>query len=126
MKTGSFMLCMSITVFSMFIIFGCGKKADEKKPLNEVKAEAAEMDVDDLREMALEYKETIQANLEEVGKIKNKIKEIPLKEMFGDQAKKLRQELEPIIKSINELKQRFWVYYSELKKKSGDLNGLEL
>ncbi len=126
LKTGSFVLFMSIAVFSMFIIFGCGKKADENKPLNEVKTEAAEMDVDDLRGMVLEYKETIRANLEEVGKIKNEIKEIPLKEMFGDQAQELKQELEPIIKSINELKRRFWVYYSELKKKSEDLSGLEL
>ena len=126
MKTGRFMLCMNIAVFSLFIIFGCGKKADENKPLNEVKAEAAEMDVDDLHEMALEYKELIQANIEERGKIKNKIKEIPLKEMFGDQAQELKQELEPIVKSINELKQRFWVYYSELKKRNGDLSGLEL
>lgn len=126
MKAGSLTLCMSIAVFSMIIILGCDKKADENKPLDEVKAEAAEMDVEDLREMALEYKETIYANLEEIGKIKNKIKEIPLKEMFGDQAQELKQELEPIIKSINELKKRFWVYYSELKKKSADLSGLEL
>jgi uncharacterized coiled-coil DUF342 family protein len=126
LKVGSLTLCMSIAVFSMIIILGCDKKADENKPLDEVKAEAAEMDVEDLREMALEYKETIYANLEEIGKIKNKIKEIPLKEMFGDQAQELKQELEPIIKSINELKKRFWVYYSELKKKSADLSGLEL
>jgi uncharacterized coiled-coil DUF342 family protein len=126
LKAGSLTLCMSIAVFSMIIILGCDKKADENKPLDEVKAEAAEMDVEDLREIALEYKETIYANLEEIGKIKNKIKEIPLKEMFGDQAQELKQELEPIIKSINELKKRFWVYYSELKKKSADLSGLEL
>jgi uncharacterized coiled-coil DUF342 family protein len=126
LKAGSLTLCMNIAVFSMIIILGCDKKADENKPLDEVKAEAAEMDVEDLREMALEYKETIYANLEEIGKIKNKIKEIPLKEMFGDQAQELKQELEPIIKSINELKKRFWVYYSELKKKSADLSGLEL
>lgn len=126
MKTGSLTLCMSIAVFSMLIILGCGKIADENKPLNEVKAEAAEMDVEDLREMALAYKELIHANLEEVGKIKNKIKEIPLKEMFGEQAQELKQELGPVIKSISELKKRFWVYYSELKKKSADLSGLEL
>jgi uncharacterized coiled-coil DUF342 family protein len=126
LKAGSLTLCMSIAVFSMIIILGCDKKADENKPLDEVKAEAAEMAVEDLREMALEYKETIYANLEEIGKIKNKIKEMPLKEMFGDQAQELKQELEPIIKSINELKKRFWVYYSELKKKSADLSGLEL
>jgi uncharacterized coiled-coil DUF342 family protein len=120
------MLSISIVVFSIFILFGCGKKADESKPLSEVKAEAAEMNADDLREMALVYKETIQENLEEIDRIKNEIKEIPLKEILGDQAKELKQDLEPIIKSINDLKQRFFVYYSELKKKSGDIKGLEL
>ena len=126
MNTGSSILSISIVIFSMFILFGCGKNADESRPLSEVKAEAAEMNVDDLREMALLYKETIQDKLEEVNKIKNKIKEIPLKDMLGDQTKELKQELEPVIKSINDLKQRFFVYYSELKEKSGDLKGLDL
>ena len=126
MKTGSLTRCTSIAVFSILIILGCGKIADENKPLNEVKAEAAEMGVEDLREMALAYKEMIHANVEEVGRIKNKIKEIPLKEMVGEQAQELKQELVPVIKSISELKKRFWVYYAELKKKSADLSGLEL
>ena len=126
MKTGSLTRCTSIAVFSILIILGCGKIADENKQLNEVKAEAAEMGVEDLREMALAYKEMIHANVEEVGRIKNKIKEIPLKEMVGEQAQELKQELVPVIKSISELKKRFWVYYAELKKKSADLSGLEL
>ena len=102
MKTRSLITSSSIVVFSLFILFGCGKKADESKPLSEVQAEAAEMNVDDLREMALVYKETIQNKLEEVNKIKNEIKEIPLKDMLGDQTKELKQELEPVIRSIND------------------------
>lgn len=39
-----------------FAIFGCGKKADENKPLGEVKAEAEKMDTDGLRTMAMVYK----------------------------------------------------------------------
>ncbi len=126
MKKVRFAMYIILAIFCMSIIFGCGKKADENKPLSEVKAEAAEMDMNDLREMALKYKEAILAKLAEAGELKNELKEIPLKEMLGEKAKALKQELEPIMKSVNALKERFKIYYAELKKKSGDLTGLDL
>ncbi len=126
MKSVRSMRYLLIALIPLFIMFGCGKTADETKPLSEVKAEAAKMDVDGLREMALKYKEAIQAKLEDAGKIKEELKGVPLTEMLGEKAKELKQELEPITKSINALKERFNVYYNELKKKSGDLSGLKL
>jgi hypothetical protein len=107
-------------------MFGCGKTADENKPLSEIKAEAANMDIDGLRAMALKYKEAIQTKLGEASDIKNELKEIPITEMLGEEAKEWKKELEPITESLNALKVRFNIYYEELKKKGGDLSGLDL
>ena len=105
---------------------GCGTKADENKPLSQIKAEAAKMDAGNLRAMAMAYKEAIQAKLSEADALKKEIKEIPVTEILGGNAKALKQDLAPITQSIAALTERFKVYYGELKEKSGDLTGLDL
>jgi len=48
---------------------GCGKKADEDKPIGEVKAEADKMSIDELRDIALKYKDAILAKQSEIDKV---------------------------------------------------------
>jgi len=108
-------------------IGGCGsKKADEKKPLSEVKAEAEKMDVGQLRNMAMTYKEAIVAKEADVDKVAAKLKEIPIAKMVGDETKQLKTDIDNLTKSISALKERFEIYYQKLKEKGGDLSGLEL
>ena len=108
-------------------IGGCGsKKADEKKPLSEVKAEAEKMDVGQLRNMAMTYKEAIVAKKVDLDKVAAKLKEIPVTELLGEKAKNLKTDIENLNKAVNALKERFEVYYQKLKEKSGNLSGLEL
>jgi molecular chaperone GrpE (heat shock protein) len=109
----------------LFAILGCGKKADESKPISEVKAEADKMDTKGLRAMAMEYKEAITAKKSEVDKLAAKIKEIPVGDMLGQEAKDLKADLENLEKSVTALQERFQVYYDKLKEKGGDLTGLE-
>jgi len=42
-------------------LLGCSKKVDENKPLPEVRTEADQMSVDQLRQMAMKYKDAILA-----------------------------------------------------------------
>ena len=107
-------------------MFGCGKKADENKPIGEVKAEAEKMSVEKLRSMALTYKDAIVAKKGEVEKFAAKLKDVPLTKMMGDEAKGLRADIEGLNKSASALKERFEVYYNKLKEKGGDLSGLNL
>ena len=105
---------------------GCGKKADESKPLSDVKAEAETMTVEKLRSMAVTYKDAITAKKGEIEKVAEKLKDIPVAEMLDDEAKGLKTEVDALTKSISALKQRFQVYYDKLKEKGGDLSGLTL
>jgi len=107
-----------------FAILGCGKKADEDKPLSEAKAEAEKMDTDGLRAMAMAYKEAVEAKKGEVEKLTAKLKDIPVTEMLGEEAKELKADIENLNKSISALKERFEVYYQKLKAEGGDLSGL--
>ena len=110
----------------LFAILGCGKKADENKPISEVTAEAEKMDTDGLRAMAIAYKEALTAKQGEVDKLAAKIKDIPVAEMLGQGAKDLKADLENLEKSVSALQERFKVYYDKLKEKGGDLSGLEI
>lgn len=116
--------CLLVVCFLALV--GCGKKADESKPLNEVKAEAEKMSVEKLRSMAMTYKDAITAKKGEVEKLAAKLKDIPLTKMMGDEAKGLKADIDALNKSVSSLKERFEVYYKKLKEKGGNLSGLEL
>jgi hypothetical protein len=122
-KTG--ILCC-LLVLASFALCGCGKKADENKPVGEVKAEAEKMSIEKLKSTAMAYKEAITAKKGEVEKIASKLKDIPLTKMVGDEAKGLKADIDGLNKSISALKSRFEVYYNKLKEKGGDLSSLSI
>ena len=106
------------------VLGGCSKKADESKSLAAVKAEAERMDAGELRSMALKYKEAMEAKQAEVDKLAAKLKEIPLTEALGKEAKALKSDMEELKKSVSALKERMDVYVAKLKEKGGDTSGL--
>lgn len=133
-----------LLIFSLFLAVGCGKKPEEgtppstpapqtqavgvniEKPVPEVQAEAKTMSVDSLKATALKYKEAILAKQGEVEKLAAKIKEIPITEALGQEAKTLKTDLQNVETSLKALKDRFQVYYDTLKEKGGDVSGLTL
>lgn len=120
-----------ITLYCLLVLcsvamFGCGKKVDENKSISDVKAEADNMTVKELRSMAMKYRDAIVAKSGEVEKFTAKLKEIPITEKLGTEAKELTAEIQSLDKSTRALKERFEVYYQKLKEQGGDLSGLEL
>ena len=115
-----------LLVMCSVAMFGCGKKADESKPMDEVRAEAEKMDAGQLRAAAMEYKDAIVAKKGDIEKITKKLKEIPVAEMMGTEAKGLKSDIERLQNSVSALKVRFNVYYNKLKEAKGDLSGLEI
>ena len=115
-----------LLVLCSLTLLGCGKKADENKPIPEAKAEAEKMNVEQLRSMAMKYKEAVTAKTDEVKKFTDKLKEIPITKMMGEEAKELKADITDLNDSIKALNERFQVYYEKLKEKGGDLSGLSL
>jgi len=124
MKTVKEAVLCCLIALCLFAILGCGKKADENKPISEVKAEAEKMDTTGLRDMAVVYQKAIAAKTSELEKLTAKLKDIPVTEVMGNEAKELKADIENLNKSLSALKERFEVYYQNLKDKGGDLSGL--
>lgn len=111
----------SLLVLVSLAVLGCGKK-DEDKPVSDVKTEAEQMNKDELRAEAMKCKEAIAAKKGELEKVMAKLKELPVTEIKDEDAKRL----EDLNRSISVLKERFSVYYQELRKKGGDTSGLQI
>ncbi len=109
--------------FSLIPLVGCGSgKADENKPVSEVRAEAEEMGVEELQKMAEAYRAAIEAKKPEIEALKAKLKEIPLTELLGEEAKSLKADTEKLNDSVKALKERLDIYVEELKKQNVDVN----
>ena len=129
MKIVSNTVFWSLLALCSLIVLGCGnggQEADETKPISEVKAEAEKMDTDQLRKTAMAYKEAIVAKTSEIEKVTAKLKEIPVTEMIGEEAKALKTDIANLNESVTALKARFNVYYEKLKSAGGDLSGLQI
>jgi hypothetical protein len=119
LKTG-----LAVLMAVLLTVCGCGKKADANKPIPEVKAEAEKMDVTQLRDTAMKYKDVIAAKLDEVKTEGLKLKDLPMAEIAGEKAKAINATIDQIKKDIDALTERLNIYIEELKKKGGDISGL--
>jgi hypothetical protein len=99
---------------------------DIQKPIAEVQTQAQAMNVESLKATAQGYKDAILAKQADVEKLMAKVKEIPITEALGEQAKTLKGDLSNLETSVKALKERFQVYYNTLKEKGGDVSGLTI
>jgi len=125
MKT-KLLLSVGLSAVVMLMLGGCGSKADENKPMSDVKAEAETMSIEKLKATALAYKNAIEAKKPELEKITAKLKEIPLADALGKEAKSLKSDIEELGGSIRALTERFDVYYGKLKELKADVSDLAL
>ena len=126
MKTSGLKSVYFLSIVFALTLFGCSKKADENKPISEVKTEAEQMSVEKLKSMAMSYQEAITAKKGELEKLANKLKDIPVTEIMGEEAKALKADIDALNKSLSALQERFTIYYNTLKEKGGDLTGLKI
>ena len=93
-------------------------------PVADVKAEADKMNVEQLKAKAMEYKNLIVAKKAMLEPLTAKLKEIPLTEQMGAEAKGLQAEISTLSKSVSALTERFQVYYNKYKEMGGDVSSL--
>ena len=105
-------------VLISFILTGCGGGVNENKPISEVKTEAQAMSVDQLKATVAKFRAAIESKKAEIEKIKQTIQKIPIADMLGEEAKKLKADVQNIAKSIRALTDRLNVYSQELRRKT--------
>ena len=104
-------------VLAGLIITGCGGGASENKPISEVKTEAQKMSVSQLKSIIIKYKKAIESKKNEMIPLKEKLQAIPLTQMFGEEAKKIKSDIDVIKTAIRALTERLNIYSQGLKSK---------
>jgi hypothetical protein len=118
-------LCILIAS-CLFGFAGCSKKADTNKSIADIQAEASKMNAEQLKAKAMEYKDAIVAKKAEIEKVAAKLKEIPITQQIGAEAKALQTDTANLSKTLADLTARFQVYYNKLKETGGNVSGLEI
>lgn len=104
-------------VILSFVLIGCGGGVSESKPIPEVKAEAQSMSADQLKSAVSKYQAAIQSKKAEIEKLTDQVKKMPVTQMMGEEAQKLKGSIQDITKSVKALSDRLDVYAQELKSK---------
>lgn len=114
--------CMWIAVCALCagLLVGCGGSVDEDKPVDQIKAEAAQWDADKIEDVIEEYKEAIEEKTEKLQAELAKLKDIPLTEITGEKAKSIKVESEKLATSLDKLKDQLEAYVDALKEKKQD------
>jgi len=125
-----------VMLAAIIALSGCGKKSgsiggksasvDENKPISEVKAEADKMSVDQLREMAMKYRDAIKEKNAQADKVMAKLREAGAGAAMTEEFDKIKDEIAALSKSLGALKQRFGVYYDKLTLAKADVSDLKL
>ncbi|OGW75699.1 MAG: hypothetical protein A2Z72_03235 [Omnitrophica bacterium RBG_13_46_9] len=100
-----------------FILVGCGSSVSENKPISEVNKEAQSMSVDKLKATVNKYQAAIQSKKADIDNLTAQIQKIPIKDMLGDEAKKLKADIQNLNNSIRALMERLGIYAQQLRSK---------
>ena len=97
---------------------------DLEKTVADLKAEAAQMDIENLKEVAAKYKEAIAGKETEIKALLDKLSAVPLTEKLGKEAQGLTGEIKTLTDGVAALQERFQVYIDALTAKGADVKAL--
>lgn len=111
-------LMFGAAVCALGLLTGCGSSVDENKSPETIKAEAADMDAAKIQAVIGDYTKAIEEKTKELEKTMSRLKEIPLQDQLGDDAKKLQAKAGELQASIGKLQKNLGAYAGALKEKT--------
>ena len=117
---------MFIALLSVTALYGCGKKADTQKPIEEVRAEAEKMSVSDLEATAKAYAREIASKKSEADKIGSQLKGLSLQDMMGEKGKSIKDQASALGKQVSALTERYQVYAQKFQAAGGDMAKIQI
>ena len=97
---------------------------DLENTVADLKAEAAQMDIENLKEVAAKYKEAIAVKETELKAMVDKLSAVPLTEKLGKEAQAITGEIKNLTDGVAALQERLQVYIDALTAKGGDVKAL--
>lgn len=117
---------LAIFLLGVFVLQGCGKKADANKPVDQIQKEVQSMSKADLEKEAKAYVDAIMAKKADAEKVAEKIKSLSPTEMFSDKAKSIKTELSEVQSQLSALTERYQIYARKYQEVGGDMSAIKL
>ncbi|OGW81906.1 MAG: hypothetical protein A3G33_05365 [Omnitrophica bacterium RIFCSPLOWO2_12_FULL_44_17] len=108
------------------VVFGCAKKVDTTKSIEQITADVQKMAKADLETMAQAYVTQIKAKQADFNKVRDQLKSIPPAELLGEKSKAVRNELSKLSREVSELAKRYNIYANKYKEVGGDPTKIQI
>ncbi|MDD5217780.1 MAG: hypothetical protein PHS88_06725 [Candidatus Omnitrophica bacterium] len=113
-------------VLTLAACSGCAKKADPNKPVDQIKKDVETMSVAELQSTAAAYAKEIKVQKTELSKIAEELKGVPVKDVFSDKAKSIKNRLGEVQTKASALMERYQLYFNKLQEKGADISKVRL
>ncbi|MDP3920522.1 MAG: hypothetical protein Q8R76_06935 [Candidatus Omnitrophota bacterium] len=110
----------------MMVVTGCGKQADPNKPIDQIKQEVEGMSVSQLQSQAQAYAKEIQKKGSDMSQVQEKLKSLSPKDLLGEKAKGIKDEVSKIGSEVKALTQRYNIYADQFKQAGGDISKIQI
>lgn len=105
-----------LSLFLGFVLIGCGANGpDEGKTVEQIVEEVKQMDAAQIQAKIDQYTKLIESKTAELQPLMAELKKIPITQMLGEDAKKIKADMEEIKTSVTTLKSKMDVYIKALK-----------
>ena len=119
---------MAVLVLSVLslALYGCAKKADTNKSVEQIKSEVQHMTSADIEAYAQAYVKEITAKKGEVDKVADQLKSISPMELLGEKAKSIKSQISNIESDVSKLTERYQVYAQKYQELGGDASKISI
>lgn len=110
----------------MLSMAGCAKKIDTSKPIEQIQTEVQKMSVGDLQSTAKAYADAIQGKKSEIETVQKQLSSLSPKDLFGEKAGGIKDQLSKIGNEMNELSKRYEIYVQKFRELGGDISKVQV
>lgn len=122
MKRGSQGVAFLVLSVLSLTFYGCAKKADTNRSVEQIKTEVQHMTSADIEAYAIAYANEIAAKKGEVEKVADQLKSISPMELIGEKAKSIKTQLSNIESEVSKLTERYQIYAQKFQELGGDVS----
>ena len=121
-----FLTAMLVAVLSLTALYGCGKKAETQKPIEQVRAEAEKMSVTQLESTAKSYASEIASKRDAAEKMQGELKGLSIQDMLGEKGKGIKDQVTALSQQVSALTARYQVYAQKYQAAGGDISKIQV
>lgn len=107
------------------VVTGCSQ-VDSNKSIDEIKKEVETMNLKQLESKASAYVKEISNKSADMDAVKKKLSELSPKDLLGEKAKEIKNEVSSLTTEVSDLTKRYNVYADQFKKLGGDVSKIQL